>query len=261
MTTDSGVDAQRFELFRYLLGLGDDALILGHRLSEWCGHAPVLEEDIALANIALDCLGHAAAFLDLAAAVEQKERSADDLAFFRDAVEFRNCTIVELPNGDFARTMVRQFLVDTYRLFQLDGLAGSNFSPLAAFAAKAVKEVRYHFRHSSAWVIRLGDGTPESHQRTQQALDELWPYIAELLEPPPEAATLVASSLIKQPNDLEERWHSTVAEVLSKAQLTPPAVAAHRFTTHGRRGLHTEHLGHLLAEMQSVARSAPGAAW
>ena len=250
----------RPELFNYLLALGDDALILGHRLSEWVGHGPQLEEEIALANIALDCLGHSAAFLEIAAAVEERGRTADELAFFRDAVDFRNCTVVELENGDFAHTMVRQLFMDAYRLLQFDALSGSGFAPLAAFAAKALKEVRYHFRHSSSWVIQLGDGTEVSKLRTQSAVDEIWRLVPELLAPLPDEEKLSAANLISVTPEFGTKWRTVLGDVLKEAKLTLPADQV-TVGYDGRRGKHTEQLGHLLAELQSVARSAPGAKW
>ncbi len=260
MSAESGVASARAELFNYLLCVADDALVIGHRLSEWCGHAPMLEEDIALANIALDCIGHATAFLDIASTLGDLNRSADELAFFRDPIDFRNATIFELPNGDFAHTIVRQFLVDAFRLLQLEALSNAGFTPLAAFASKALKEVRYHFRHSSSWVIRLGDGTVESHGRAQRALDELWSYVPELLSPLPNEAILSAADLTPTTH-FEERWQKVVSDVLNEATLTPPPTVSAHIGYRGRSGIHTEHLGHLLAEMQSVARSAPGAKW
>src|SRR3954463_7977925 len=167
-------------LFEYLLRLGDDRLVLGHRLSEWCGHGPILEEDIALANVALDLIGQATHFLQLAGQVEGQGRDEDALAYFRDAIEYRNIQLVELPNGDFGRTIVRQFLFDAWSVLLLDGLQRAGNTKLAGIAAKAYKEARYHVRHSGEWVIRLGDGTDESHRRVQTALDELWPYTGEM---------------------------------------------------------------------------------
>src|SRR5690349_18549299 len=169
--------------FEYLLRLGDDRLVLGHRLSEWCGHGPILEEDIALGNVALDLLGQASALLKLAGAVEGKGRDDDALAYFREAVEFRNALLVELPRGDFAVTIVRQFLFDAYDLHVTDALSRSAHAELAALAAKAHKEARYHVRHSGEWVVRLGDGTEESHARAQAALDDLWRFTGELFTP------------------------------------------------------------------------------
>jgi len=166
--------------FDYLLRLGDDRLVLGHRLSEWCGHGPILEEDIAVANIALDLIGEASLLLKLAASVEGKGRDEDALAYLRDAIEFRNSLIVELPKGDFGFTIMRQFLFSVYSMLQMEALQKSVNADLAGVAAKALKETRYHVRHSAQWVVTLGAGTPESHQRVQQSLDELWRYTGEL---------------------------------------------------------------------------------
>ena len=190
--------------FEYLLRLGDDRLVLGHRLSEWCGHGPILEEDIALANVALDLIGQATHFLQLAGQVEGKGRDEDALAYFRDAVDYRNVNLVELPNGDFGRTIVRQFLFDAWSVLLLDGLQRAADTKLAGIAAKAYKEARYHVRHSGEWVLRLGDGTEESHRRVQTALDELWPYTGELFATD-EVDRLLASAGAPEPAALEAR--------------------------------------------------------
>lgn len=243
----------------YLLRLADDRLVLGHRLSEWCGHAPILEEDIALANIALDLIGQATALLELAAAREGRGRTADDLAFFRDAREFRNMQLVELPKGDFAFTIVRQFLFDVHDVVVLEALLGSADAELVALAAKLLKEARYHVRHSGEWVLKLGDGTAESHRRAQDALDALWrftgePFLADELD-----RELAAAGLAPDPAALRARWEAEVARVVGAATLTIPEDRS--VARGGRQGLHTEHLGLMLAEMQSVARAHPGAEW
>ena len=228
-----------------LLRLGDDQLVLGHRLSEWCGHAPLLEEELALANIALDCLGQAVALLGLAGAREGRGRDADALAFFRDPTEFRNCLLVEQENGDFARTIVRQVLFDLAALPALARLAAGDDAELAEIAAKAVKEARYHRRHAREWFVRLGDGSDESRRRMQRALDELWPYTAELFEG--DAAARSA-------------WSRELDKLLEEATLRrpdDPEIPA----SGGRSGAHSEHLDHLLSEMQSLARAHPGASW
>lgn len=247
-------------LFEYLLRLGDDALILGHRLSEWCGHGPYLEEDIALANLALDCLGHAEAFLTLAGQVEAKGRTADDLAFLRDAYAFRNVQIVELPRGDFAFTIVRQFLFAHYACLLYEALQQSSFEPLAGIAAKALKEMRYHLRHSSEWIRCLGDGTAESHQRTQAALDELWMYTDELFEVDDTLRLLVQNRIAPDMAALYPQWRAQVEAGLREATLRLPEDPPY-MATGGRRGHHTEHLGYLLAEMQFLQRAYPGAQW
>ena len=243
----------------YLLRLADDRLVLGHRLSEWCGHAPILEEDIALANIALDLVGQATLFLDLAAAREGRGRTADDLAFLRDAREFRNLQLVELPNGDFGFTIVRQFLFDTYDVLVLEALQQSADAELAGIAAKAYKEARYHLRHSGEWVVRLGDGTEESHRRGQAALDELWRFTGELFLPDELDERLLAEGIAPDLAAVRGRWEVEIGRVVSEATLRLPEDRS--VARGGRRGLHTEHLGHMLAEMQSVARAHPGAKW
>jgi ring-1,2-phenylacetyl-CoA epoxidase subunit PaaC len=230
----------------HLVRLGDDRLVLGHRLSQWCGHGPILEEDIALTNIALDLIGQANLLLQRAGQVEGKGRDQDALAYFREATEFRNALMCELPPGDFAFTIMRQFLFSVCAAHQWQSLAQHPDADLAGIAAKALKETRYHVRHAADWVLRLGDGTSESHVRAQAALDELWPYTGELFESDDTRA-------------LADAWHADVSEVLSRAtlKLRPPVYQQ----TGGRRGRHTEHLGHMLAEMQIVARSYPGAKW
>lgn len=228
-------------------------------MSEWCGHGPILEEDIALSNIALDFIGHASALLALAGTVEAKGRNEDALAYFREGVEFRNALLVELPKGDFGFTMVRQFLFDAYSVLLLDALSRVNEARVAAIAAKCLKEDKYHLRHSSEWVVRLGDGTEESHARAQQALDELWRYTGELFEHDVVDAALAAQGIVVDHEAIRARWRTMVADVMQRATLTVPADGPMR--RGGRSGRHTEHLGHLLAEMQIVARSHPGATW
>jgi len=256
-TATSGVVDNPF--VEYLLRLADDRLVLGHRLSEWCGHGPILEEDIALANIALDLVGQASMLLKLAGEVEGKGRTDDALAYFRDAVEFRNVQLVELPNGDFAATIVRQFLFDAWDILALEQLLGATNEALAGIAAKALKEAKYHLRHSAEWVRMLGDGTAESHQRTQRALDELWPYAGELfLMDDTDRATVAAGNGVDV-DALRSRWREIVEQVLTEATLTiPKGTFAPRG---GRTGRHTEHLGRMLADMQSLARAHPGATW
>jgi ring-1,2-phenylacetyl-CoA epoxidase subunit PaaC len=245
-------------LFEYLLRSGDDRLILGHRLSEWCGHAPILEEDIALANVALDLIGQASLLLRLAGQVEGQGRDEDALAYFRDAIEYRNVKLVELPNGDYGRTIVRQFLFDAWSVLHLEQLQRAKHPELAGIAAKAHKEARYHVRHSGEWVLRLGDGTEESHRRVQTALDELWPYTGELFAAD-EIDRELAGMIAPDPAALRPAWQEVVSDVVGRATLTlPPDAFMH---SGGRQGRHTEHLGHLLAEMQILARSHPGAKW
>ena len=246
-------------LFEYLLRLGDDRLVLGHRLSEWCGHGPVLEEDIATANFALDLVGQAASLLKLAGVVEGKGRDEDALAYFREAVAYRNCLIVEQPKGDFGYTMLRQFLFDAHSVLLWEALGGAKQETLAAIAAKSLKEAKYHLRHSSEWVVRLGDGTEESHARIQRSLDELWRFTAELFERDEVDVAVAALGVRVDSVVLRSRWGTMVDEVLTRATLTRPSDAP--MQSGGRRGRHTEHLGHLLATMQIVARSHPGASW
>jgi ring-1,2-phenylacetyl-CoA epoxidase subunit PaaC len=233
--------------------------VLGHRLSEWCGHAPILEEDIALANIALDLIGQASMLLKLAGEVEGKGRSEDALAYFRDAIEFRNAQLVELPNGDFAVTIVRQFLFDAWDVLVLERLTAASNQALAGIAAKALKEAKYHLRHTAEWVRMLGDGTAESHARAQRALDDLWPYTTELFLSDAIDADAVASGSGVDVESLRPGWRHTVEQVLGEATLVVPKDG---FAPRGgRTGRHTEHLGRMLADMQSLARAHPGAAW
>jgi ring-1,2-phenylacetyl-CoA epoxidase subunit PaaC len=245
--------------FVYLLRLGDDRLVLGHRLSEWCGHAPILEEDIALANIALDLIGQATLLLGLAAKTEGQGRDADALAYLRDAIEYRNALLVELPKGDFAVTIVRQLFYSVFALLQAEALQRSTNADLAGIAAKAAKESRYHVRHSGDWTLKLGDGTTESHARTQRAVDDLWRYTGELFLADDVDRAVAASGLGVDPSTLETEWQGYVRDVLGRAGLTIPETPY--MQRGGRDGRHTEHLGHMLAEMQIVARSHPGASW
>jgi ring-1,2-phenylacetyl-CoA epoxidase subunit PaaC len=246
-------------LFPYLLRLADDRLVLGHRLSEWCGHGPILEEDIALANISLDLIGEATLLLKLAGQVEGEGRSEDALAYFRDAIDYRNALVAELPKGDFAFTIVRQFLFSVFSLLQMEALTRSANADLGGIAAKAVKEARYHVRHCAQWVVTLGDGTEDSHARAQRALDELWRYTGELFIADDIDRDVAQAGLGVDPSTLESAWRSDVDRVLALATLTVPRVAY--MQRGGREGRHTEHLGHLLSEMQIVARSHPGASW
>jgi ring-1,2-phenylacetyl-CoA epoxidase subunit PaaC len=249
----------RVAMFEYLLRLGDDQLVLGHRLSELCGHGPILETDIALTNVALDCVGQAQALLALAGEVEGAGRSADDLAYFRDEREFRNCLLVEQPNGHFGETITRQFLFDVYSYSLFEKLAGCGFDRLAAIAGKALKETRYHVRHSADWMVRLGDGTDESHGRVQGAVDELWSFWPELFEMDETSGMLASAGLVLDHAALERPARALVDEVFEKARLSVPETSYR--ATGGRRGQHTEHLGHMLSEMQILARSFPDAEW
>jgi ring-1,2-phenylacetyl-CoA epoxidase subunit PaaC len=243
----------------YLLRLGDSSLIIGHRLSELCGHGPILEEDIALTNIALDFIGNATAILAYAAEVEGKGRTEDDLAFMRHEREFRNVLLTEQPNGDFAQTMVRQFLFDAYMFFLYEELKNSKDDALAALAAKAHKEINYHLRHTTEWMYRLGDGTEESHERAQNALNALWMFTADLFDMDEVDVLLIKEGIAPDLAPIKAKWEQRVGEVLKKSTLQLPTTT---FKQKGsREGKHTEHLGFLLAEMQYVHRAYPGVKW
>ena len=249
---------------QYLLRLGDTCLILGQRLGEWCGHAPVLEEDIALTNMALDLIGQARALLTRAGQTEGRAFDEDQLAFLRDERHYFNPTLVELPNGpgrpgDFATTVLRNLMVSTLLKLLWEKLAESSDSELAAIAGKALKEARYHQQHAADWVVRLGDGTNESHQRCQAALDALWRYVPELFEADAVDDAAAASGLGPRWADVQGAWATEVGEVLAEATLTPPADS--RFRSTGKRGVHTEHMGFILADMQYLQRTFPGGAW
>ncbi|MFL6857055.1 MAG: 1,2-phenylacetyl-CoA epoxidase subunit PaaC [Allosphingosinicella sp.] len=246
-------------LFEYLLRLGDDALILGQRLSEWCGHAPSVEVDLSLANIALDLIGQATFFLDLAGEVDGKGRDGDRLAFHRDVLDFRNCLLVEQPNGDFARTMARQFLFSAWQRRLLAHLASSSDGRIAAIAEKAVKEVAYHADLAAEWVIRLGDGTEESRRRMADGLDWMWRFVPELFETDALAAFMAGKGIGADLAALRADYDAEVCRVLAEAGLAPPA--DQRPILGGRRGHHSEHLGHLLAAMQFLPRTYPDAIW
>jgi ring-1,2-phenylacetyl-CoA epoxidase subunit PaaC len=246
-------------LVAYTLRLADDALVLGHRLSEWTSRAPTLEEEMALANIALDLIGQARALYTYAGEAEGAGRSEDDLAYFRDEADFDNLLVVELPNGDFAFTIARQLLVSAFMHPYWTALKASKDATLAAIAAKAEKEVAYHLRHAAEWTVRLGDGTAESRRRMIAALDELWPWTGELFEMDEAERALVRAGVAVDRETLRAGWNATVAEVLDEAGLDRPRDAW--MQTGGRRGVHTEHLGPMLAVMQSLARAHPGATW
>jgi ring-1,2-phenylacetyl-CoA epoxidase subunit PaaC len=246
-------------LVEYLLRLGDDRVVLGQRLAEWCGHGPILEEDIALANISLDLFGQAALLLKLAGEAEGKGRDEDALAFHRDAVEFRNVQMVELPKGDFGFTIARQFLFDAFAELYLAQLAKSTHAELAGVAAKAHKEARYHLRHSTDWILKLGDGTPESHARVQSSFDELWRFTGELFLVDDVDRAMVERGIGVDASALQPAWRARVEAVLTEATLRVPNDGF--FVKGGRTGRHTEFLGLMLAEMQSVARAHPGAQW
>lgn len=244
---------------RYVLRLGDTSLILGQRLGEWIGHAPALEEDLGLANLALDLIGQARLLLSYAGELEGRGRDEDALAFLREAPEFVSVSLAEQPNGDFACTIVRQWLIDSWQLELYQGLANSADARLAAIAAKALKETRYHYRFSSGWLVRLGDGTPESHERAQRAVDELWRFTHELFAPDEIDAEMTAAGIAPELTPLKASWSARIAEDLRVATLTRPA--GQGYAWHGKRGVHTEHLSHLLTEMQHLQRTFPGAHW
>ncbi|AKU10245.1 putative ring-hydroxylation complex protein 2 [Azoarcus sp. CIB] len=243
----------------YVTRIGDNALILGQRMSEWCGHAPVLEEDMALANMSLDLIGQARMLLTRAGQVEGKGRDEDQLAFLRTEMHYRNLTLCELPNADFGRTMVRNFLFASFQVLLWERLLASSDTELAAIAAKSLKEARYHAQHAGDWVVRLGDGTAESHERTQAALDYLWPYTAEFFAANPTDEAIAAAGIGPAWGELEAAWEAAVVPVLVEATLTVPARTP--FKSYGKFGRHSEHLGHLLSEMQYLQRTYPGAQW
>lgn len=245
--------------FEYVIRLADSALILGQRLSEWCGHAPVLEEDLALANMALDLIGQSRLLLARAGHLEGAGRDEDQLAFLRPESEYRNVTLVELPNADFGRTVVRNFLFSAYQLELWQSLMTSQDTELAAIAEKSLKESRYHLRHSADWVVRLGDGTAESHARAQTALDYLWPYTAELFAPDAVEDAVVRTGIAVAGATFEADWTESVQPVLAQATLTIPART--EFRSRGKQGMHSEFMGHLLTEMQYLQRAYPGARW
>jgi len=244
-----GVDAVRFN---YLLRLGDDSLILGQRLSEWCGHAPVLEVDLSLANLSLDLIGQATHLLEEAG-------DGDKLAFHRDVLDFRNCWLVEQPNGDFARTIARHLLFSTWQHMLFQRLTQSSDRFLVEFASKAVKEVAYHRELSSEWTIRLGDGTDESAGRMREGLDWSWRFVPELFEVDESLQTLIDRGVAPDPRAFEGEYRSAIASVLSEANLAVPA--DQRPILGGRRGHHSEHLGHVLAIMQYPPRTYPDTTW
>jgi ring-1,2-phenylacetyl-CoA epoxidase subunit PaaC len=239
--------------FEYLVRLGDDRLVLGHRLSEWCGHGPILEEDIALANIALDLIGQANLLLEQAGKAEGKGRDQDALAYFREATDYRNILMVELPKGDFGLTIARQFFFSVFNYLQMEALSKSSDAAISGIAAKAMKEARYHVRHSADWMVKLGDGTAESHARMQEAVDELWRFTGEMF------LGDAADEAMLDPATLERPWRAQVDEVMKRATLAVPETKY--MQRGGREGKHTEHLGHMLTEMQIVARSFPDGKW
>jgi len=253
----ASIQLQQDTATQYLLRLGDTCLILGQRLGEWCGHGPVLEEDIALTNMALDLIGQARALLSHAGAGQGLDE--DQLAFLRDERDYRNPTLVELPRGDFAFTVQRNLMAATLLKLLWQRLQTSTDAELAAIAGKAVKEARYHQQHAADWVVRLGDGTAESARRSQAALAQLWRYVPELFDADAVDDAAAASGLGPRWADVQADWQAEVGAVLAEAGLQPPVGSAFRST--GKRGVHTEHMGHLLATMQHLQRAYPGGVW
>jgi ring-1,2-phenylacetyl-CoA epoxidase subunit PaaC len=247
-------------LFEYCLRMGDTSLILGQRLSEWCGHGPILEEDIAMSNIALDYIGQSRIIYSYAGQVEGKGRSEDELAYLRDARQYRNLLLTEQPNGDFACTLARQYLMSVYLFHLYSELTSSTDEAIRAFAQKSIKEVAYHLRHSADWMLRLGDGTEESHQRLQDAVNKLWYFVDDLFDADEVDADLLSVGIAADMKKVRASWEQDVKTLFSEATIQIPSVNS--FTRVGsRKGNHTEHLGYILAEMQFLPRAYPGAKW
>lgn len=257
MATDLDIDSAA--LTDYLLRLGDTSLILGHRLSEWCGHGPILEEDIAISNIALDLIGQARLLYTYAGKVEGQGRDEDTLAFTRDVWDWKNVLLVEQPNGDFAVTMVRQFMIDCFNVELFTALSKSRDEELAAIAAKSLKEVTYHRRHSGEWVIRLGDGTEESKARVQKAFNDLWIFVDELFQSDALDQAMAESGIGIDVSTLRPAWDNMVDRVMAEATLTKPTADFPR--SGGRNGEHSEHLGYILSDLQFMQRAYPGMEW
>ncbi len=253
--TDSSTD----HLINYLLHLADNTLILGHRNSEWCGHGPVLEQDIAITNISLDLIGQARNFYQYAATLIGGDSTEDTLAYLRNAGDFKNCLLAEQPKGDWAITILRQFLFSNYQNLLYQQLQHSNDEQIAAIAIKSLKEVTYHLRWSSEWVIRLGDGTTESHDRVQAAINTLWPYTGELFEPAVYELQAAAAGTGVNPSQLHEQWKQKVNEIFAEATLAQPGDAPG--SINGKEGKHAEHLSEILVELQHLQRAYPGAEW
>src|SRR5450432_518978 len=246
-------------LVLYTLRRADDALILGHRLSEWCGHAPMMEEDMALANMGLDLLGQARELYSYAAKVEDKGNDEDKFAYLRDVRQYRNLLLLEQPNGDFAHTMARQFFYAGFADLYWRAMMQSSDPTLAAIAAKSEKESAYHLRHSSEWMVRLGDGTEESHRRAQTAIDDLWAFTGEMFEVDNDERGLIEAGIAADPAKLHAQWLKTICDVVTEGALALPK--SDWMQQGGRNGRHSEHLGHLLSELQSMQRTFPGATW
>lgn len=246
-------------LFQYLLRLGDTSLVLGQRLGEWVGHAPALEEDLGLANLSLDLIGQARLLLTYAGEIEGRGRNEDALAFLRDAPFFANLTLAEQPNGDFGRTIVRQYLLDAWQLELYEALQTSRDARLGSIAVKALKETRYHAHYSSGWLVRLGDGTAESRRRVVEALEDLWRFTDELFVADEVDERLARAGIAPALADLKPRWSARIDATLREATLERPAPSPYPW--YGKLGVHTEHLGYMLAEMQHLQRTYPGAHW
>lgn len=239
--------------------LGDNALILGHRISEWCGHGPVLEQDIAMTNIALDLIGQARMYLEYAGRLSGEEKSDDDMAYRRDVLDFKNFLVTELPNGDYADTIARQFVFDQWHFLFLSALQQSTDETLSAIAQKSLKEVTYHKRWSAEWVVRLGDGTDESKEKMQRAIDDIWMFTGELFTQTDEEKELVKEGVLPNAEALKSTWDSEVKRILDEATLSLPG--DEWMQSGGKTGYHTEHLGFILAEMQFLPRAYPDATW
>ncbi|MEL6867709.1 MAG: 1,2-phenylacetyl-CoA epoxidase subunit PaaC [Bacteroidota bacterium] len=246
-------------LFDYTLRLADNALILGHRLSEWCGHGPILEQDMAMTNIALDLIGQSRTLFQYAAELEGKGQDEDQLAYLRDALDFRNVLLVEHPNGDFGQTIVRQFFYDVYNLLNYRDLCQSKDKHLAAIAEKSLKEVSYHQRWSSEWMLRLGDGTELSHQKIQDAVDLLWPFTGELFEVNATDQAVQQMGIAPDLSILKTEWQQRIDTIFGQANITKPEGSW--MQSGGKEGRHSEHLGRILAEMQYLQRAYPGQKW
>lgn len=249
----------RNDLFEYALRLGDTSLVLGHRLSEWCGHAPEMELDMAMSNLGLDLIGQARLFLTYAGEVEGKGRDEDALAYLRDVLDYRNFLLVEQPNGDWGVTIARQFYFSVFQQLYFQQLAASADEQLAAIACKALPEIEYHVRFASEWVVRLGDGTEESKRRMQEGLNLLWRFTGEMFESDDVENRLVAAGIAPDAALLRPLWQERIENTLREATLEVPA--PHRPVLGGRKGHHTEHLGYILTEMQYLQRAYPGAKW
>jgi len=246
-------------LIKYILHLADNALVLGHRNSEWCGHGPVLEQDIAITNISLDLIGQARNFYQYAALIKGDNSTEDSFAYFRDSPDFKNILLVEQPKGDWAQTILRQFFFSVYQKNLFEGLKESKDEQIAAIAVKALKEIAYHLRWSSEWVIRLGDGTEESHTRMLKAIDELWSYTGEMFIPAAYELQMLNDGIGADVIALKENWMQKVREVFGEAGLTVPSTSL--VQTGGKEGKHSERLDDILKELQSVARAYPTATW